>query len=152
MNPLGIILYAEDNENDVFLLRQAFKKIPGARVLKAVPDGEEAVAYLSGDGKYADRDEHPLPGLLLLDIKMPRVNGFEVLEWVRQKSSQPHLPVVMFSSSLEEKDRDQAYAMGANSFLIKPSEPEKLVAMMAVLEGYWLKVNQPPPVPEFCAV
>lgn len=137
------ILYAEDNENDVFLMQQAFRKIDGVRVLRTVMDGQEAVAYLRGAGKYADRAEFPFPGLLLLDVKMPRMNGFEVLEWVRRKSAIPHLPVVMFTSSLEDKDRARAYSLGANSFLVKPSDPSKFLTMLQIMEHYWLRLNQP---------
>jgi CheY-like chemotaxis protein len=124
-------------------MRQAMKKIVGARILRTVTDGEEALNYLTGSGRYADRSGFPFPNVLLLDLKMPRMNGFEVLEWVRKKSPMPQLPVVVFSASLEEKDRQKAYSLGANSFLVKPSDPKKLISMVQTMEMYWLKVNQP---------
>jgi CheY-like chemotaxis protein len=138
------ILLAEDNENDVLMLRRAARHAKFTNPLSVVQDGEEAVAYLSGEGKYADRRRHPLPGLLLLDLKMPRRNGFEVLQWLRDRPEFAELQVVVLSSSDEIKDINRAYELGANSFLVKPMFFSEFVGMLEALHGYCLRVWQQP--------
>src|SRR5205085_7245633 len=105
--------------------------------------------YLQGAGKYANRDEYPMPSLLLLDLKMPRKNGFEVLEWIRQKPSLNDLRVVVLTSSDQIRDVNQAYQMGANSFLVKPIEFEHFLDMSRALKGYWCWISQEPKIPRF---
>ena len=115
-----IILLAEDREDDVIIVRKALLQAFIDNPLQVVRDGVEALSYLEGAGKFGDRSEFPLPGLLLIDLKMPRKDGFEVLQWVR---SQPHfckLPVIILTSSEELRDMKKAYQLGANSFLVKP--------------------------------
>src|SRR6185503_2037849 len=111
------VLIAEDGENDVQLLRRSFHQAGINVSFQVVGDGEECIAYLSGTGKFSNREEFPLPDLLLLDLKMPRVNGFEVLRWIRSKPSLSSLRVIVLTSSERIKDVNEAYALGANSFL-----------------------------------
>lgn len=114
------VLAAEDEENDAFILRRAFKRVAPAIPLVIVPDGREAIDYLSGAGPYSDRLRHPLPCLLLLDLKMPHMNGFNVLDWLSRQPRYKQLPVVVFSSSCHEADIQKAYKMGAADYQIKP--------------------------------
>src|SRR5690349_14765253 len=116
----GIILLAEDREDDVLLIQQAFEQAGIRNPLFVVRDGEEAISYLSGEGKYAKREEFPLPDLLLLDLKMPRKDGFDVLRWLMQQPSLSALRVLVLTTSGEIYDVDEAYQLGANSFLVKP--------------------------------
>lgn len=115
-----LILIVEDNADDVLLVKRAFERAKVANPLRVLRDGTEAVAYLNGDVPYGDRAEHPLPGLVLLDIKMPMMDGFEVLKWIRRQPQFARLCVVMLTSSDEMRDVNQAYQLGANSFLVKP--------------------------------
>src|SRR5690242_16436232 len=113
----SVILLAEDREDDILIIRKAFAhtNFPGS--LFAVRNGEEAIAYLEGAAPYENRAEYPLPVLLLLDLKMPRKNGFEVLTWIRQQSGLVALRVIILTSSEEDSDLKLAYELGANSFL-----------------------------------
>jgi CheY-like chemotaxis protein len=141
---ISTILLAEDNENDVLMLRRAARHAKFANPLAVVHDGEEVIAYLRGDGKYADRRRYPLPGLMLLDLKMPRRNGFEVLQWLREQPQFADLQVVVLSSSDEIKDINRAYELGANSFLVKPMFFSEFVGMLEALHSYCLRVWQEP--------
>jgi CheY-like chemotaxis protein len=136
------ILIAEDDENDVFLLQRAFVQARSQAALQFVPNGEEAIAYLKGEDKYADRQNFPFPSLLLLDLKMPRKNGLEVLEVVRKDLKLKKLTVVIFTSSNQERDIDLALDLGANSYLVKPAKPEALASLLHRVEDYWLSLNQ----------
>ena len=138
------ILLAEDDDNDVFFLERAFKQAQIANPLFRAKDGEDAVAYLRGDGAYTDRDRYPLPHLVLLDLKMPRKNGFEVIQWVRQQPGLKRLPLVVLTSSKEDPDINRAYEMGANTYLVKPVKFEGLVEMMKALNLYWLILAEKP--------
>src|SRR6202008_1969122 len=138
------ILMAEDDENDVFFIERAFKQAQIANPLNRVRDGEEAIAYLKGEGAYADRDKFPLPHLVLLDLKMPRKNGFEVIAWVRQQPGLRRLPLVVLTSSKEGPDVNRAYELGANTYLVKPVKFEGLVEMMKTLNLYWLILAEKP--------
>ncbi len=132
-----LILYAEDEENDVFFLERAFQIARSSHTLNAVPDGEQAIQYLAG-GPFADRTSHPLPALILLDIKMPRKSGLEVLEWIRKQPHLKSLPVLMFTSSSRQEDMDKARLLGADDYLLKPSDPLKLVDFVKSLDERWL--------------
>lgn len=140
------ILVAEDDPDDAFMLRRAFTTANIANPVVFVSDGDEAIAYLAGTGRYADRDLHPLPVVILLDLKMPRRSGFEVLEWLRAQPRVGRLPVVVLTSSRESRDVTRAYELGANSYLVKPSSPDDLIATVRGLGLYWLVLNQPPEV------
>jgi CheY-like chemotaxis protein len=130
------ILLAEDNEDDVLLLRQAFRKAGAASHLHVVPDGAEALAYLKGEGPHGDRSEFPFPDLMLLDLNMPRVNGFEVLEWVRQDAECGRLVVHILTSSSRDADVRRAYDLHANTFVLKPSRVDELVAFVTALHDW----------------
>ncbi len=137
--PIRPILLAEDTPDDVFLLRRAFKRANLLNPLFVVQDGEEAINYLQGQGPFNDRERYPLPVLILLDVKMPRRTGFEVLQWVRQ-SMQSSIPVVMLTSSALESDQTLARNLGADSYLVKSSSFDDLVAMVSRLQQRWLIV------------
>src|ERR1700722_11791861 len=132
------ILMAEDDDNDVFFLERAFKQAQIANPINRVKDGEDAISYLQGAGSFANRDEFPPPYLILLDLKMPRKNGFEVITWVRQQPGLKRLPIVVLTSSKEDPDVNRAYEVGANTYLVKPVKFEGLVDMMRALNLYWL--------------
>ncbi len=130
------ILIAEDDDNDVFLIKRAFHQAQYDNPLRVVSNGEEAMAYLKGDPPFDERDKSPIPALVLLDLKMPRKNGFEVLAWVRQHPEFNTLPVVVLTSSQESADINRAYALGANSYLVKPANFHSLVDMINRLKEY----------------
>lgn len=141
-SPNGTILIAEDDENDVFLIRRAFHQAQFENPLHVVSNGEEAIAYLKGDEPFADREKYPTPSLVLLDLKMPRKNGFEVLSWIRQHPEFNALAVVVLTSSQESSDINQAYALGANSYLVKPANFLSLVDMINRLKEYFRFTSQ----------
>jgi CheY-like chemotaxis protein len=143
MRDSAVILLAEDLEDDVLLIRRAFTKAGVQNPLFVVHDGEEAIQYLQGEGKFANRAEYPLPDLTLLDLKMPRKDGFEVLEWVRQQPTLRGLRIVVLTSSKEIRDVDRAYQLGANSVLVKPAEFTNLVEISQFLGGF-LRLSQTP--------
>ncbi len=144
MPDLAVILLADDLEDDVLLIRRAFKKGNIHNPVHVVSDGEEAIAYLKGEGKYANRDEYPLPDLMLLDLQMPHKDGFEVLRWIRQQPGLAALRVVVLTSSEDLRDVNEAYRLGANSFLVKPLEFENFVETSMFLKHYWLVMNKSP--------
>ena len=144
MPDLAVILLADDLEDDVLLIRRAFKKGNIHNPVHVVRDGEEAIAYLKGEGKYANRDEYPLPDLMLLDLQMPLKDGFEVLRWVRQQPGLAGLRIVVLTSSEDLRDVNEAYRLGANSFLVKPLEFENFVETSMFLKHYWLVMNKNP--------
>ncbi len=144
MNGAYTVLLVEDDPDDVILTQRAFKKASVANPLHVVTDGEEAVAYLSGQGRFADRAEHPLPMLLLLDLKLLRRSGLEVLEWLRAQPGLRRLPVVVLTSSKESRDVNRAYDLGVNSYLVKPVAFDSLQEMVQSLGFYWLMLNKSP--------
>jgi len=139
-----VILLAEDREDDILVIRRAFAKGNIHNPLQVVRDGEEAIAYLAGEGKYANRSEYPLPGLLLLDLNMPRMDGFEVLRWIRLQPGIASLRVVVLTSSEEIPDINEAYRLGANSFLVKPLDFQLFVETSKLIKDYWLRVDKEP--------
>ncbi|MCC2958059.1 response regulator [Massilia sp. IC2-477] len=138
---LPVILLVEDNPDDVLLARRAVKKAALSVSLQVVQDGDEAVAYLDGGAHFADRERHPLPDLVLLDLKLPKRSGLEVLRWVRSQSVLDATPVVVLTSSGEDEDIQKAYALGANSYLQKPVAFHGLVQLLGVLDLYWFRNN-----------
>ena len=142
MSDHAVILLAEDREDDILLIRRAFNRARIVNPLCVVRDGEEAVAYLKGEGRFANRTEFPPPGLLLLDLKMPRMDGFEVLRWVRQQPNLRALRIVVLTSSEHTHDLDLAYKLGASSFLVKPAEFEHFVDLSHALSRYWIWINR----------
>jgi DNA-binding response OmpR family regulator len=136
---LGPVLQVEDEETDVFFLEKAFAKAEAGTTLVSVSDGQDGIAYLKGDGIYADRQNYPEPCLLLLDLNLPRVSGFEVLEWIQQQPQwRDSLPVIVLTSSGQESDRRRAFELGAHEYLIKPSQFEQLVTLVKDLKRRWL--------------
>ena len=138
------ILLVEDEENDVFFMQEAMKKAGVLNPIRVANDGQQAIDYFKGAGKFGDRDEFPLPCLVLLDLKLPYVMGLEVLRWIRQQSEVPAI-VVIFSSSKEEEDIATAYRLGANGYLVKPSDMGKLLEIAKSINDFWLTLNTPPP-------
>jgi CheY-like chemotaxis protein len=129
------ILHVEDDTNDTLLLEHAFKKAGLVFDLQAVSDGDQAIAYLRGVNDFSDRDKHPLPKLILLDLKMPRLSGFDVLTWLRSDEGLRCVPVVVLTSSNHDADVKRAYALGAKSYLVKPVGFEALVELVKTLPG-----------------
>jgi CheY-like chemotaxis protein len=140
------ILIAEDNEDDVELIRRAFEQCKVSVDLKFVADGESAISYVAGEGIYADRSRYPFPILMLLDLKLPRKSGLEVLEWMKRTSQLKRLPIVMLTSSQEEKQVNRAYDLGVNSYLTKPVEFTDLRDIVDKLHLYWVLKNVPPEI------
>ena len=141
------ILLAEDDENDVVLLERAFHKAGLDNTLKVVRDGAQAIDYLAGRGTYADRQKFPAPFLLLLDLKMPGTDGFEVLQWVRTQPELKRLLIVVLTSSNVQTDVDRAYELGANSYLVKPVGFDEMVNLIRRFEIYWTEMNRTPSAP-----
>jgi CheY-like chemotaxis protein len=136
------ILYAEDEENDVFFMQRAVEKAGISNPLVVVPDGQAVIDYCSGSHCYSNRHEHPLPCLLLLDLNLPRKSGLEVLKWIRNEPALSTLPVIVLTSSLQDVDIHRAYVQGANSYLVKPSRPDGLVALAQTIKEFWLTQNR----------
>jgi len=137
------ILLAEDDENEVFFVRESFKRADIANPLEVVGDGQQVIDYLSGAGPYADRSLYPLPCLIILDLKLPRLTGLEVLEWLRQ-SDLRCLPVIINSGSALQSDVDKVYQQGANAFVVKPASLEDRIELAKHIKGFWLRFNEPP--------
>jgi CheY-like chemotaxis protein len=139
------ILYAEDDEHDVFFLQHAFKTVGVTNPLHVVRDGREAIQYLSGAVRTSECSGHPLPRLIILDLKMPRITGIEVLSWLRRDSHLPPLPVIILSSSALPNDIERALALGANAFVVKPSSVEDRACLAECIKHFWLHFNEPQP-------
>jgi CheY-like chemotaxis protein len=140
----ALILIAEDREDDVLLIRRSLEKACVTNPTQVVRNGEETMAYLRGEGRFSNRAEYPLPALLLLDLKMPRKDGFEVLRWIRQQPTLKALRVVVLTSSEDIRDVNEAYQSGANSFLVKPMDFENSVEIAKFLKDYWLRTDKAP--------
>ncbi len=131
---LGTILYVEDDENDVFIMQYALKKALIVHVLKVLTDGAQAIRYLGGEGQFSNREQYPMPFLVLLDLKLPKESGFNVLKWIRARPSIHTLQVVVLSSSNHPDDIHRAHALGANAYLTKPPTPVGLIEMAGSLK------------------
>ncbi len=140
------VLHVDDDPNDTALLEAASRKARVQFRLENVCDGEQAIAYLNGLGQYANRIDYPFPTLILLDLKMPRATGFEILKWIRNHPHCKNLPVVVLSGSELHEDVRRAYSMGANSYLVKPLGFEALVKLVKNIAAVWL-VSQPAGMP-----
>jgi CheY-like chemotaxis protein len=141
------ILIVDDSSDDVLLLRRAFKKAGVANPIQSVKSGCEAIAYLRGVPPFEDRAKHPLPSVILLDLQMPDGDGFEVLQWIRNKFPSGGLLVVVLTRLEEFRKINRAYALGANSFLTKPGSAEELQELIRIFSGYWLLTNRMPQNP-----
>jgi len=144
MSELPLILQVEDREEDVYLLRRALQRAEVQADLRSVVDGQEAIDYIEGLGPYADRLRFPLPYLILLDLKLPLKTGFDVLARIRAQPTLRTLIIIVLSSSIDEGDLEKAYQLGANAFLVKPSDINTLVEMCRAMRLFWLTHNQPP--------
>ena len=140
------ILLVEDSEDNIFLVRHAMHKAGVTRPLQVVTNGEQAVQYLSGTNGYSDWNQFPLPGIVLLDLKMPGMSGFDVLKWIRQRPGLKALRVAMLTSSDIPSEIKLAHELGANIFLTKPVELDHLVQIMKTLNEHWLHQAQSPAV------
>jgi two-component system response regulator len=137
------ILLVEDEEGDVFFMRQALKKAGVLNPLQVASDGQQAIDYFKGTGKFANREEFPLPCLVLLDLKLPLVMGLDVLKWIRERPEMAMI-VVILTSSKEETDVAIAYRLGANGYLVKPHDVSLLTDMAKSIKDFWLTQNTPP--------
>jgi CheY-like chemotaxis protein len=141
MNSVASILLAEDREEDIILIQKSFKKAEIHNPLFIVRDGEDAINYLSGTGRYADRAQFPLPALFLLDLKMPGTDGFDVLRWIATQPDLKSLRVVVLTSSEAIRAVELAYKLGASSFLVKPMDFCETVDVVRDMARYWLGWN-----------
>src|SRR5882762_1706911 len=144
MRESAVILLVEDREDDILLLMRSLQRAGVPNPLQIVRNGEDAIAYLKGDGRFAHRAEYPLPELVLLDLKLPGIDGFEVLRWLRMEPGLSGMPVVVLTSSQSIRDVNVAYALGANSFLVKPMDFNGYVEMSSFIYDYWLGICRPP--------
>ena len=135
------ILVADDDQNDVFFLRRAFAKSGFEHSVVHVSDGQEAIEYLRGDSNFGDRTRFPFPSLLLLDLKMPKVDGFDVLNWLRGHADCKELPVVVLSSSSREDDIQRARSLGADDYRVKPADFEELLVLAQDVSTRWLAAS-----------
>jgi CheY-like chemotaxis protein len=136
------ILYVEDEEDDAFFVKRAFDQAGIVNPLIVVSDGQEAIDYCAGSGRYKNRDEYPLPCLVLLDLNIPKKSGLEVLKWIRTQPSVSTLPVLVITSSSQHSDIHRAYLQGANAYLVKPSKSNELVEMVKAIKDFWLIQNR----------
>jgi CheY-like chemotaxis protein len=143
MNSIAI-LYVEDEETDVMLLQHVLAKAGIHNPVQTVKDGKAAMDYLAGNPPFEDRQLHPLPRLMLLDLNLPYWSGFEVLEWLRQQPQLRRLPVVIFTSSNRPDDIARAYDAGANAYLVKPNALADLSSLVLALRDFWLIHNRLP--------
>jgi two-component system response regulator len=143
----GTILLVEDNPDDEALTMRAFLRNNIRNPVVCVRDGQEALDWLFGEGAHAGRDVSNRPSVVLLDLKLPKVDGLEVLRRVREHPAARLTPVVILTSSREERDRLEGYSLGANSYIQKPVDFEQFVEAIRQLGLYWLVLNEPPPHP-----
>jgi CheY-like chemotaxis protein len=140
------ILLVDDSADDAFFVRKALEKARMGKSCKWVEDGDEAIKYPRGEGKYTNRREFPFPTVILSDLKMPRMSGFELLRWVREHPECAVIPTILFTSSAVVEDVVEAYRLGANAYMVKPSQPEEFVDILRVTCDYWTRCERPPPL------
>lgn len=131
------ILIVEDDPNDVLFLKRAFKRSGVLNPIQSVGDGEEAVAYLAGSGKFADRVAFPFPRVILTDLKMPRMNGIELLKWLYARPEMRVVPIIVLTSSTDEDDIKAAFCNGASAYMVKPVAFDELERVVKVIADYW---------------
>ncbi len=136
-NPRPAILIAEDDRNDSYILQRTLKKVGITNPVQLVEDGEQALSYLRGEGKYKDRTVYPFPGVIITDLKMPKIDGFEVLKWLRNHPECGVIPAMVLSASAMEKDVVRAYQEGANCYMQKPRTTDELAHMLKLLFDFW---------------
>ena len=144
----NVILLVEDSPDDVFLFLDLIKSIRVCNLIMQVHDGDEAIAYLKGEGKFTDRNSYPMPSVLFLDLRMPKVNGFEVLRWIKTQPQLKQLLIIILTHHHEVRTVNEAYTLGAHSFLIKPLNPKELSNLINHFQPYFHKhpsSDCPPP-------
>jgi len=141
INEKRTLLLADDSENDLLLMRMAFKKVEADIALQEVHDGEEAIAYLQGASPYSDRNRFPLPTVMLMDLNMPKKNGFDVLTWVRAQPGLKRLSIIVMTASTRTEDIERAFELGTNAFLVKPGNLDALVTMLRCLWD-WIRISR----------
>lgn len=142
------ILLVEDEEAHAELTKRAIRKAGNANQIDVVPDGEEALDYLFNRGKYADKDRYPIPGLILLDIKLPGINGIGVLKQIKEHPVMKKIPVIMLTTSEREEDIAESYSHYANSYLTKPVGHKEFEDKIMQVDFYWMILNKPPTLEE----
>lgn len=140
------ILIAEDDPNDALLIKRAFVKSGITSSVQIASDGEEAISYLSGSTKYADRNAFPFPDFFITDLKMPRKSGFDVLQWLKSHEECFVVPIIVLSSSRQEDDIRRAYRLGANCYFTKPADFGELQNLVRRIYDYWLVCERPQPM------
>jgi CheY-like chemotaxis protein len=141
---LATILLVEDTPSDAALIRRAFEKSNVLNPIIWTKNGQEALGYLSGLGQYGDRIKYPLPALILLDLDLPEMSGFELLQWKRTQPYIRRIPVVILTIDSATSAINAAYDLGANSYLIKPGKSDEIMRVVKTIQEYWLGLNQPP--------
>lgn len=139
------ILLAEDSHDEVLLLKLALRRAEVFHPVQVAEDGQDVIDYLTAAGKYSNRVEFPFPEIILLDIKMPRLNGLEVLRWIKANPAAAVIPTIIFSSSQAERDVSEAYRLGANAYLVKPSSMDELIRRLKLLFEFWSVCVKPTP-------
>lgn len=139
------ILLVEDEEHDIIFMQLAMEEAKVTNRLDIVRDGRAAIDYLQGTAAASGQPDYPLPGLVLLDLRLPQTPGLEVLRWIRSKPVFAPMPVMVCSSSNQDSDVERAYALGANGYIVKPGSPFQLMEIVRVLKKYWLDADGPPP-------
>lgn len=143
---LPTILLIEDEASDATLLRRGFEKAAVRNPIAHLRDGDEALAYLAGVGQYNDRTKYPLPVLILLDLKLPGMTGLQLLQWLRTQKEIRRIPVVVLTMDDSASTVNAAYDLGANSYLVKPGDPEEIGKIVDAIQRYWIELNEPPPL------
>lgn len=141
------ILMADDSEENRFFVQRALEQSGVGRFFFGVNDGQEAINYLCLEGACTSRELYPFPNVLLLDLKMPRLSGFDVLKWLQTHPHCKVIPTIVYSSSAEDSDVHHAYALGANAYMVKPTSSDELVNQMQTLYKYWVQCQTPSPPP-----
>lgn len=142
----GTILLIEDEEADVALLIRAFKQSGVANPIRHLRDGEQALAYLEGIGEFGNREKNPLPILVLLDLRLPRMSGLELLQWMRPRKHLRRIPVVVLTVEKDPSYMEAAYDLGANSYLIKSPKEQDVLRLVELIQQYWIALNERAPI------
>ncbi|HZP23569.1 MAG TPA: response regulator [Terriglobales bacterium] len=146
LHELATILLVEDEISDADLLRRAFGKAGVVNPIVHLRSGDEALGYLAGVGDYGDRVQHPLPALILLDLKLPGMTGLQLLQWMRTRAEVRRIPVVVLTTDATPATVNAAYDLGANSYLTKPGDTTEVARLVQAIQRYWVELNQPPPL------